>query len=82
MRKTTYFSVTTRMRAQISSDDHAEHGGAQVAARRDDGVQGFAHGVKRAGADVAEDDADRGKGQLEAGLPNEFVRQRQVLSDS
>ena len=44
---------------------NAQHGGAQVTAGGHHGMQRFAHGIERAGSDVAEDHADRGEGKLQ-----------------
>jgi hypothetical protein len=54
MSRMTYFSPTTRIRAQTQITTTRTH----------NGVQGFAHGVKRTGADVAKDHADGRKGQF------------------
>ena len=68
IRKTTYLSVTMRISAQISSEATPRTAARRSPPADDHRMQGFAHGIERAGADVAEDDADRGEGQFERRL--------------
>ncbi|MEJ0044684.1 MAG: hypothetical protein WDM81_21785 [Rhizomicrobium sp.] len=69
MMRTTYFSVTMMTSAQRMSDSAPKiASSAGIAPNLGGGEDGFAHRVERAGADVAEDDAERAQRQHRVAL--------------